>query len=122
MIIMIMAFLLSRTQMPHNDYQQRQPAQMQVPSPASAMGQQAAPMQQGDAYQQPLHHQQQQQQQQGQPAVDGFGQPLGQDAAPPGQLPMVMPRNSAGEDVAAAALVNLVQVAYFRCCMLTAID
>ena len=109
--------------MPHNDYQHRQPAQMQAPSPLSSMGQHAAPVPQGDAYQQPLQQNQQQQQaQEGRPPADGYVQQTGQDAAPPGQLPMAMPRNSAGEDVAAAALVNLVQVAHSRCRMLTAVD
>ncbi len=85
------------------------------------MGQHAAPMPHGEAYQPPLHQPQQQHPpEQGQPPVDGSGQQMGQDSMPPGQLPMVMPRNSAGEDVAAAALVNLVQVAHLDCCMFAA--
>ena len=108
-------------QVPHNDYQQRQPAPMQAPSPLASMGQHAAPMPHGEAYQPPLHQQHQQPQpQQGQPQADVSGLPTGQDSLPPGQLPMVMPRNSAGEDVAAAALVNLVQVAHLDCCMIAA--
>ncbi len=111
--------LAAATQMPHNDYQQRQLTQMQAPSPLASMGQHAAPMPHGEAYQPPLHQQQQHQPPQGQPLMDAAGRQMGQDM-PPGQLPMVMPRNSAGEDVAAAALVNLVQVAPCRCFMLVA--
>ena len=101
--------------------QQQPQAPVQTAGPHPPHGQHAAPSPAAEAYQQPHHQpepfsQHAQQQQQADLDVD-VSDPLGEEGTGMDGKPATASgggRNSAGEDVAAAALVNLVQVSSVR--------